>query len=313
MILAMGLVGLGLVLLVTGGDALVRGAVSLSERLGISPLVIGLVVVGFGTSAPELVTSIEAALAGVPGIAWGNIVGSNIANSLLILGVAVLVAPMTLVRATSLRDPLVAILAAIGLMTIAYTGLSVAAAGVVGLLLIAGYIIYCYRQGSHDSAQDADLHEPSSGHWSGAIITALVGLALLIAGGRFLVMGAVDLAELAGLSETIIGLTIVALGTSAPELATVIIAARHNQMAVVFGNIIGSNIYNILAIGSVTLIIAPGQLPADLLTRDLPVMFLSMLVILGVAWRSGTLGRWAGLGLVGSYVAYLTALVVAQM
>jgi len=284
----------------------------LAGRMGISPLVIGLVVVGFGTSAPELVTSVQAAFAGAPGIAWGNIIGSNIANSLLILGVAVIVAPLVLTRAEGLRDPLVALVAAFGLAAIAYAGAGSALLGILGLVGITAYIFHCYRQSRTMGEDEAEALNPESGSGWGMVLRTLAGLLLLVGGGRILVMGAVELAELAGLSQTIIGLTVVAIGTSAPELATAIISARHRQMQLVFGNIVGSNIYNILAIGGVTMLIAPAPLPADLISRDIPIMLAAMAFILLVAWFNGRLARLAGFGLVLSYAAYLALLVVQQ-
>lgn len=313
MIFALALLVVGLVLLVVGGESLVRGAVKLAARLGVNPLVIGLVVVGFGTSAPELVASVEAALAGAPGIAWGNIVGSNIANSLLILGIAVAVAPLALDRASSLRDPLIAFIAALGLTAIALYGQGAAWMGLVGVFAIAAYIYAAYRHSkAEDYTDEAELLGPQTESLTKTLLVTLFGLALLIAGGKALVMGAVSLAELLGMSQTVIGLTIVAIGTSAPELATSIIAARHRQMQVVFGNIVGSNIYNILAIGGVTMVIAPGPLPAAMIGRDIPIMLAAMLVVLVVAWFSGRLARLAGLALVLSYAAYLAMLVFQQ-
>lgn len=310
MIIAFSLVGLGLLLLVLGGEALVRGAVTLAARAGVSPLLVGLVIVGFGTSAPELVASVEAALAGAPAIAWGNIIGSNIANSLLILGAAVMITPLVLERATALRDPLIAFIAALGFAAVVLAGHGHWLVGLAGLLAIGAYILAAYFKGKAEHVP-VDIPETGQAHWAVALLGVLVGLGLLIGGGKMLVMGAVELAELAGMSQTVIGLTVVAIGTSAPELATALVAARHRQMQVVFGNIIGSNIYNLLAIGGTTMIIAPAPLSPDLLLRDIPVMLAAMLVVLLVALFNGRLGKLAGLGLLASYAIYIAVLAIS--
>ncbi|MEX0971014.1 MAG: sodium:calcium antiporter [Paracoccaceae bacterium] len=310
MIIAFSLVGLGLLLLVLGGEALVRGAVTLAARAGVSPLLVGLVIVGFGTSAPELVASIEAALAGAPGIAWGNIIGSNIANSLLIMGAAVIITPLVLSRAKALRDPLIAFIAALAFAAVALAGLGHWLVGLAGLLAIGGYILAAYFKSKADHVP-VDVPIAGQAHWSIALLGLIAGLGLLIGGGKLLVMGAVDLAELAGMSQTVIRLTVVAIGTSAPELATALVAARHKQMQVVFGNIIGSNIYNLLAIGGTTMLIAPAPMPTDLLLRDIPVMLAAMLLVLVVAFMNGRIGQVFGFGLLASYAIYIAVLTIS--
>ena len=315
---------IGLCALVFGGELLVRGAVGLAERAGISALVIGLFIVGFGTSMPELVTSVEAALAGSPDIAWGNIVGSNIANSLLILGAAAVIAPIAITSANRLRDPAVAIGSSLVLAGLAVTGFG---HWLIGLLLVAillAYIFHCYRQeravepesvhnAPYDRSlamemSDSGLHSKPIG-WGRPIMLTLVGLVVLIGGGRLLVSGAIDLATLAGLSETLIGLTIVAVGTSLPELVTSVIAARKGEAEVAFGNVVGSNIYNILGIGGATMLMAPGQIPTDLIPLDIGLMTASAIaILLLIGWRGGV-GRIYGLTLIVSYCVYLAILV----
>ncbi|MXO84492.1 calcium/sodium antiporter [Altererythrobacter aurantiacus] len=314
----------GLILLVVGGELLVRGAVGLAEKAGVSALVIGLVIVGFGTSMPELVTSVEAAMAGSPAIAWGNIVGSNIANSLLILGAAAMVAPIAINAANRLRDPAVALAASILLLLLAMTAIG---SVLVGVLLLGGliaYIAWCYveerrvepatvHNAPYDRSQalemtDTGLHEESTG-WTKPLLLTVVGLAVLIGGGRLLVTGAIDLALLAGLTETLIGLTIVAVGTSLPELVTSVIAARKGEVEVAFGNVVGSNIYNILGIGGATMLLAPGSIPANLLPLDIGLVLVSALVILALAFIRGVT-RLPGLALLLAYFAYLGFLVL---
>tara|TARA_R110000751_G_scaffold2018_14_gene9821 strand:- start:45676 stop:46656 length:981 start_codon:yes stop_codon:yes gene_type:complete len=317
------LVAAGLVALVLGGDLLVRGAVALAEKAGVSALVIGVVIVGLGTSTPELVTSIEAALAGAPAIAWGNIAGSNIANSLLILGTAALVAPMAIASPNRWRDPLVAVGASAIMLVLAASGAGSAPVGLALLACLAGYIAYCYREerlaqpasvhnAPFDRAQaleltDTHLHDLRNG-WPKPILLTLFGLAILIGGGRMLVLGAIDLARMAGLTETLIGLTIVAIGTSLPELVTSVIAARKGETEVAFGNVVGSNIYNLLGIGGATMLFAPGAIPADLLPLDLGVVLASAVIILGFTLLRG-ISRIPALALLAGYAAYLAYLV----
>ncbi|WP_421989930.1 calcium/sodium antiporter [Qipengyuania sp.] len=315
----------GLIALLVGGELLVRGAVGLAERAGVTPLVIGLVIVGFGTSMPELVTSVEAALAGSPAIAWGNIVGSNLANTLLILGAAALMAPIAIRQGAALRDTGVALLATAMLVTIAVAGLHTAWLGLAMLLLLGSYIAYCYREerqaapeilhnAPYDRAaalelSDSGLHAASV-NWLKPVAVTLGGLAILVVGGRFLVTGAVDLARLAGLSETLIGLTIVAIGTSLPELVTSLVAARKGETEVAFGNVIGSNIYNLLGIGGVTMLVAPEAIPRTLLPVDLGIMGLSAIAVLAAVWLAKGVGRVLGGLLVAAYGVFLVAAVM---
>ncbi|UYH54864.1 calcium/sodium antiporter [Qipengyuania sp. SS22] len=317
------LVAAGLVALVLGGDLLVRGAVALAEKAGVSALVIGVVIVGLGTSTPELVTSIEAALAGAPAIAWGNIAGSNIANSLLILGTAALVTPIAIASPNRWRDPLVAVGASAIMLVLVASGAGSAPVGLALLACLAGYIAYCYREerlaqpasvhnAPFDRAQaleltDTHLHDLRNG-WTKPILLILFGLAVLIGGGRMLVIGAIDLARMAGLTEALIGLTIVAIGTSLPELVTSVIAARKGETEVAFGNVVGSNIYNLLGIGGATMLFAPGAIPADLLPVDLGVVLASAVIILGFTLLRG-ISRIPALALLAGYAAYLAHLV----
>lgn len=323
MITAIALVAAGLVLLVAGGEMLVRGAVGLAEKAGVSPLVIGLVIVGFGTSMPELVTSVEAAMAGSPAIAWGNIVGSNIANSLLILGAAALVAPMAITSQNRWRDPGVALGASVILLLLSVSGTGIALIGAALLASLFGYIAWCYREerlaepaivhnAPYDRAQaletvDTGLH-PSVGGWSKPVTFTFLGLAVLVGGGKLLVSGAIDLARLAGLTETLIGLTIVAIGTSLPELVTSVIAARKGEAGVAFGNVVGSNIYNILGIGGATMLLSPKAIPSNLLPLDIGLMSLAAVAILALALFRGV-SRPSAMWLLGTYGIYLSYLI----
>ncbi|MFN2099168.1 calcium/sodium antiporter [Altererythrobacter sp. MF3-039] len=316
----------GLVALMVGGDVLVRGAVRLAEKAGVTPLLVGLVVVGFGTSMPELVTSIEASMMGSPAIAWGNIVGSNLANSLLILGAAAAISPMYWTRTHTLRDPAVAVAASVILLALAALGLGHWGIGVALVLGLFGYIAWCYRSEKagkdiaaaenvvHDRATalemtDANLHGKLDG-WLVPILLTLAGLGLLILGGQALVTGAIDLARILGMSETLIGLTIVAIGTSLPELVTTVIAARKGESGIAFGNVIGSNLYNALGIGGATMMVAPQAIPYELLVPDLLLVVATAVFLLAwPSWR-GRVGRQTGFILMALYAGYIVMAVL---
>ena len=312
----------GLVLLVAGGELLVRGAVQIATSLGVSPLVIGLTLVGFGTSTPELVTSVQAALADAPGIAYGNIVGSNIANILLIVGVAALISPMVVNSVALKRDGAVMLAVAIVFSVVAF---AMPLGSIVGLIFIAALIVYVYHAFRQEKASapaghgavydkslalqetDAALVPPATPQKSLLIsaLIALAGLVLVVIGGRFLVDGAVSLARGFGISETVIGLTIVAVGTSMPEFVTSVVAGIRKQGDVAFGNIVGSNIYNILGIGGFTALIAPGSVPAEIVSFDNLVMIVVSLALVAFAWTGLRIARWEGAALLAGYVAYV--------
>lgn len=312
----------GLLLLVAGGEFLVRGSVDLAKRLGISPLVIGLTLVGFGTSTPELVTSVQAALLGAPGIAYGNIVGSNIANILLILGASTILLPLRVSSAALRRDGTVMLAATLVFAVLAVVMPLGRIEGSISVLLLAIYIYVAIRQERHAAAgQHGALHEKADALQSadaGAcvdaspkgpflipLVTAVGGLGAVVAGGSFFVDGAVALARSLAVSETLIGLTIVAVGTSLPELVTSVLAAIRRQGDIAFGNIVGSNIYNILGIGGATALVAPGPVPAEIVGFDIPVMIgVTVLVVLFA--RTGLrIGRREGMLLLCGYIAYV--------
>lgn len=313
----------GFFLLVFGGDLLVRGAVQVANRLGVSPLVIGLTLVGFGTSTPELVTSVQAALIGAPGIAYGNIVGSNIANILLIVGTSAIIYPMVVNSAALKRDGMVMIAVALVFTAVAATMPMERWVGAVFFLALIAYIYIAFQQerqpdvsADHGAAFDkgaalqgadpATIPEPTpSGSLVMPLLTTVGGLALVVLGGLLLVDGAVTLAQSFGISETVIGLTIVAIGTSLPELVTSVLAAFRKQGDVAFGNIIGSNIYNILFIGGATAMIAPGEVPVEIATFDNLVMLGVSLALLAFAWTGLRIARWEGMALLTGYVAYV--------
>lgn len=313
-------IAIGLTLLALGGEGLIRGAVSLARRYGMSELMIGLTLVGFGTSTPELVTSIDAAIAGSPGIALGNVIGSNIANVLLIFGLAAFLAPMTMKPEAVSRDAVIAILVSLGLAAVAiHYGVLSRLAGlgfVAALLLYMIIVIRIERRGGAAAAMhkgEAVTHEPTPGAVILALIFAIGGLGVLIYGADLLVQGSVTLARNAGVSETTIGLTIVAVGTSLPELVVTLIAAIRGRADVAFGNIVGSNIYNILGILGISAIITPITVPADIGFIDWSVLIISALLLLVFARTQARVSRQEGATLLIIYALYTAWLLLGGL
>jgi cation:H+ antiporter len=299
------MIAAGLVLLFFGGESLVRGAVGVAHRLAIPPLLIGLTVVGFGTSTPELLVSVDAALRGVADIAIGNVVGSNIGNILLILGLAALIWPVRVGGDTLRRDTAVMIAAALALAPMFVMGAIGRGAGLVLLAGLAAYLLHAWRH-SGEAAPAAEAAMLPMPVWR-ALLFVLLGLGALIFGARFLVDGAVSIARGLGISEAFIGLTIVAIGTSLPELATSLVAALRRQSEIAIGNIVGSNIFNVLGILGVTAVIAPIPVAPRFAGFDLPVMLVVSAVLTALLLLRPTIGRVAGAGLLVAYGAYVWA------
>lgn len=308
------LVAGGLVLLFLGGEALVRGSVAIAERLGISKLVIGLVIVGFGTSTPELLVSVKAALNGAPEIALGNVVGSNIANVLLIVGVAAVIAPILDWPRTALREAVMATLAALAVVGLVQGQVLTRPQGIVMLVVLAGYLVATYwleqrertaRQFEHEVEEFEDI--PIVRPWLAPLLVVL-GVGALMLGADWLVKGAVSIARDLGVSDAVIGLSLVALGTSLPELATSIVAALRRHPDVVLGNVIGSNIFNILAILGVTVVIHPIEVDAQFRRVDAPVMLAASLLLLVLLCMTRRIGRRWGVLMLAGYVAYMVFL-----
>ena len=299
---------LGFALLVAGGEALVQGAVSVASRLRVSPLLIGLTLVGFGTSTPELVTSLQAAFGGFPGIAIGNVVGSNIANILLILGVAAVIMPLAVDPVSFCRDG-----AALAIATMLAVGAILLGSlyqwmGAVLILALLAYLVVAYLsdRASVAASGPPDISESISTRY--AIWTALGlafgGIAVTILGARLTVDAAVTLAVLWGMSETVVGLTVVAVGTSLPELMTSVMAALRRESGIAFGNVIGSNIYNILGILGITAVVRPIPIPPQIAQLDVWIMSAATIALIFavMVWRR--IGRIAGLLFLASYAAY---------
>ena len=304
-------VAVGLVFLVFGGDALVKGAVNLALKLGIPALIVGLTVVAFGTSAPELLVSIKAALDGQAGIALGNVIGSNIANILLILGLPALITTIHSSQSDTARSYWVMIGTSLLFIALAFTGVLTWWHGLILLATLTWMIwdnIRIARAHQAIEAEEVEGAVPGLEMWKiiAFIIAGLIGLGI---GARLLVDGAVNIARDLGVSETIIGLTLVAIGTSLPELVTSVMAAIRKQADVAMGNVIGSNIFNILSILGITSLIAPMVVPAQLLTFDLWVMLAVAALLVPFAVMRRDITRIVGVGFVGLYVAYTVFLI----
>lgn len=302
---------LGLIGLVWSADRFVEGAAATARRAGMSKLLIGMTIVSVGTSAPEIVVSIMASLDGTPDIATGNALGSNIANIGMVLGVTALVAPIP-VHFGLVRRELPLLLAATALAGYALSNSALSRLdGILLLALLIFTIVWLFKVDapSEEEAGD-DIPDMTAGR---AIFWLLIGLAVLIASSHALVWGATDIAEAFGVPELIIGLTVIAIGTSLPELAASVASAlkRHHDIAI--GNIIGSNLFNILAVLPMPGLIAPGPVDGSAISRDYPVMLgLTLLLAALLIWqRRGKVGRGPGVILLGCYLAYSAWLAIS--
>ncbi|WP_405120059.1 calcium/sodium antiporter [Pseudomonas leptonychotis] len=311
----------GLVLLVAGAEVLVRGAAKLAAQFGIPPLVIGLTVVAFGTSAPETAVSVQAAFNNSGDLAIGNVVGSNIANVLLILGMTALFAPLIVSRQLIRLDVPIMIGASLVVYALAWDG---SLSRLDGALLFAGIISYTAfliisSRRSKDANEDDEfakefgLDEPAKPYaWAINLGLIIAGLVLLVSGSNFLVEGAVSLARTLGLSELVIGLTVVAIGTSLPELATSITAALKGERDIAVGNIVGSNIFNLLCVLGLASMVSPQAInvAANALAFDFPVMIAVAVACLPIFFSGYRINRWEGLLFLAYYAAYTVYLVL---
>jgi cation:H+ antiporter len=313
---------LGLVLLVVGAEALVKGASRLAASAGISPLVIGLTVVAYGTSAPELAVSVQSAYAGQADIALGNVVGSNIFNVLFILGLSALIVPLVVSQQLVRLDVPLMIGVSVLLWLLSLDG---SLSRFDGLLLFSGVIIYTVwsiRQSRRENAQvQAEYAEAFGGEsapsskvktWAISLSLIIGGLVLLVLGSRWLVDGAVMIAKTFGVSELVIGLTIIAAGTSLPEVATSIIASIRGERDIAVGNVVGSNLFNILSVLGLSSIVAPNgiQVAPAALNFDIPVMIAVAIACLPIFFTGNLISRWEGAVFLGYYVAYTLYLVL---
>jgi cation:H+ antiporter len=309
MLLDLGLIFGGLVVLILAGDFLVRGAVNLALRLGIPPLMVGMTVVAFGTSAPELLVSVQAAINDAGGLALGNVVGSNIANVLLVLGVPALIAAVAIGRDVT-RDFVMMLGASVLFIAVAMTGEIGTWQALVLLGAFALFMADSIRRARASRAEVDDLEgaDPSITGLRIAIYTVL-GIVGLPLGAHLLVTGAVSVATELGVSDVLIGLTIVAVGTSLPELATTVMAAIRREGGVALGNVVGSNLFNLLFILGVAGLFGRMEVPDQMLRVDLWVMLGASLVLVPFIWREAPVTRLWGAAFLGAYGVYVWSLV----
>lgn len=302
----------GIAMLTLGGEALIKGSLATANRLKVSPLLSGLVIVGFGTSAPELVVSVNAALEGQPDIAIGNVVGSNIGNILLILGLCAIITPLV-VKPLALRRDAVTMVAASALFPILVGGSALGHGdGVLFLTLLFAYLVWAYWSEKYQAAPSAELHqaeaeEVSIGNkstlWTVAAVT--LGLVLLIAGSQVLLIGATGIASYFEVPESVIGLTLVAVGTSLPELSISVIAAIRKHADVAVGNILGSNIFNLLGILGLSALLQPLPVHQRILQFDQWVMLGTSILLLFLLLSGRRLNRAEGAVLLIGYCVYI--------
>ncbi len=313
----------GLILLIFAGDKLVEGSVAIAERLNISKLVIGITVVSFGTSAPELVVGIDAALSDAPEIALGNVVGSNIANVFLVLGIPALFYPFVCEDKEIGHSLTYMMLATILFILLSYFGPLHIWQGITLITLLIIFLYYSVRRARNNAAilkhdidfaervlKDFDAGPEKLLSFSNMIFFTVLGLVGLVIGAHMLVDGAIVIARTMGISEAVIGLTIVAIGTSLPELATSLMAARNKHGDVAMGNIIGSNLFNILAIMGTTSLVAPITIPEQFFHVDFLIMLATSLLLIPFAMGKIKISRPIGIAFSALYILYLIFLAV---
>jgi cation:H+ antiporter len=283
-----------------GGDRLVKGASGLALRFGVAPMIIGLTIVGFGTSTPELLVSLTAAFGGQPGIAIGNVIGSNIANILLILGIAAVIAAITVAFA-DIRQDLLWMTGAVLILPLLFRS---GTFGLVeGLLMVSALGVYLVISLRGPNQSPDDLPEGYSLVRSGALV--LLGLCAVVLGAHFLAQSATIIARDFGISEAMIALSIVAIGTSLPELATTVMAVIRGQRDIAVGHVIGSNIFNVLGILGITALLTPVPLAPRFLSVDTPLLIAVTIAVVALLWASGKIGRTTGIVMLAGYAAYI--------
>ncbi len=311
------LAGLGLVILLLAGDTLVRGAVNLSLRLGIPALIVSLTIVAFGTSAPELLISVSAILDDVPGLALGNVVGSNTANILMVLGIPALMSGLDTSNCDTRRNFVIMIVATLAFIALAFVGPFTWWHGLIlltGLALMLGEAAWTARCHHRDSAaaaaledlEDVEGADPDMPWWK-IVLFLLLGLVGLPLGADLLVDSSVVIARAFGVSETAIGLTLVAVGTSLPELATTVMAALRRHAEVALGNVIGSNIFNLLGIIGVASLVGPIPVDPEILRFDLWIMLAASLLLIPFVYHRWIFGRVTGVIFTALYVIYVVS------
>jgi cation:H+ antiporter len=307
----------GLILLFGGGEALVRSAVSIARHAGLSPFLIGLTIIAYGTSAPEMVVSVQSVLEGHPNIAIGNIIGTNIADIFLVLGLAALIYPVALDKKLCALNSVFLVLVTILFYLFCYLGLM---NWVVGSLLLGTLFINTYISFSAGSKRkklvskeqkeeieeeiEEDLYNIKLNVWQAILLCAL-GILILSFGANIVIKGAIELSEMFGLSEATIGLTVIAFGTVMPELCTSVVAAYHKRSQIVLGNIIGGNLFNILGIMGATSIVRPLVIPPRILAFDLPILIIAVAMLSIFIYFLPRISRRIGIMLIGIYIIYI--------
>lgn len=302
---------IGLVFLSGGADFLIRGAVALAARLKISPLVIGLTIVALGTSLPELVVCVRAAMTGAAGIAVGNVVGSNIANILLIVGAGALIFPISANRNHFLRDSLIMLGATTVFIAFALTGSFDQGPGIIMVILLFAFLLFSYQQGRKHGGADLSLIDLDEANPNEVVsvfrasVWVVGGLVAVAVGAELLVGGATTIARNIGVSEEVIGLTMVAIGTSLPELATVVAAAVKKHTDIIVGNVMGSNIFNIFGVMGTTAIVSEVQVPTQILSFDIWIMAASAILLIPAMMSGNVISRREGIVCLALYTAYI--------
>lgn len=305
----------GLALLTAGGEAFVRGASRFAANLGLSPLLVGLTIVALGTSSPEIAVVLDATLSGSPGIALGNVVGSNVCNVLLILGAGAVVRSLAVSNRVVRLDVPLMIGASALVLALGWNGRLGRLEGIALLVLLLGYVAFLVRQERQTwEPPDEETRRRDRGGVLGYVAWMIGGLGLLAGGARLVVIGGSDLAVQMGATELVVGLTVVALGTSLPEFATVVVAARRGQTDFAVGNVVGSNLINLLGVLGLAALVAPGGIPVPLaaVSFDLPIMIAVAAACLPIFFTGREIARWEGFVFLGYYVAYIAFLLLDE-
>ena len=311
MTLSIAYILIGIIAVLWGADKFTDGAAAIARKMNIPEIVIGLTIVAMGTSAPELFTSVVSALKGSTGLALGNIVGSNIFNSLLIVGAAAAVAPISISQATIVKDIPFALVSSLLLTAVCLDGNLTRIDSLLLLIGFALFLAYTLQIARNGKTEDSKT-EKSQALWK-SILFIIIGLGCLIVGSNLFVSGASTVAEQLGVSEAIIGLTIVAGGTSLPDLATSIISARKGQSGIAIGNVVGSNVFNILAILGITGFISPMTNLGGITTIDLTMLILSIILVWAMSFTKYKIERWEGSMLIVIFSFYLGWLIYSAL